>query len=130
MINKAVSNPRILFLTDGLGALLSAVLLGLVLTRLVDLIGMPVKTLYFLAFLPCLFAVYDLICFLKIKEKWRTSLKVIALANTTYCVISVGFMVHHYSQLTRIGVTYFVLEIVIVAALAMIEFRTAEKLTI
>jgi hypothetical protein len=51
------TNPKKLFLIDGLGALLSAILLGVVLVQLEYLFGIPKSTLYFLASLPCLFTI-------------------------------------------------------------------------
>ena len=59
-------NPKKLFLLDGLGAILSAILLGVVLVNQQALFGIPKPTLYFLASLPCLFAVYDFYCYLMI----------------------------------------------------------------
>ena len=67
-INKFTSTPKQLFILDGLGALLSAFLLGVVLVKLESVFGIPKNTLYFLAFLPCLFAIYDFYCYFQAKE--------------------------------------------------------------
>lgn len=118
-----------LFLIDGLGALLSAFLLGVVLVKFENVFGMPRNTLYILAFLPCLFAIYDLYCYLKIKKNHAPFLKGIAIANLSYCVISIGFAFHHYEQLTTLGWTYFILEIVVVVIIAIIELKAAKNIT-
>ena len=67
-VKQFSSNPKKLFLIDGLGALVSAFFLGVVLVRLESFFGIPPFILYFLAFLPCLFAAYDFFCYLKVKE--------------------------------------------------------------
>ena len=56
-------NPYKLFLVDGLGAMYSAAMLGLVLARFEKIFGMPKSTLYPLAFLALLFSVYSFGCF-------------------------------------------------------------------
>ncbi len=52
-------NPKKLFLLDGLGAILSAILLGVVLVNQQVLFGIPKPTLYFLAPAPCRLATDD-----------------------------------------------------------------------
>ena len=116
--------PKNLFLIDGLGALLSAFLLGVVLVKLQSLIGMPTNQLYFLAAIPCFFALYDLICYFGVGENWRPYLKGIAIANLLYCVLSIGLLIFHFPKLTGLGVAYFVIEILIVVAIAWWELKT------
>jgi hypothetical protein len=128
IIDKATENPRLLFAVDGLGALLSAFLLGLVLTRLEHIFGMPTEALHVLAAIPCFFVVYDLVCFWKVKRKQGTFLRIIALANLSYCCLSLGFVWHHFQALTAWGLAYFLLEVGIVLALVYVEFRTAARL--
>ena len=118
-------NPKKLFLIDGSGALLSAFLLGVVLVRFEPVFGMPRETLYFLAFLPCIFAVYDVYCYLRITKNQGLFLKIIAVANLVYCVVSTGLVLQHYQRLTNLGLAYFVLEIIVVIVLAMVELKTA-----
>lgn len=118
-------NPKKLFLIDGSGALLSAFLLGVVLVRFEPVFGMPRETLYFLAFLPCIFAVYDVYCYLRITKNQGLFLKIIAAANLVYCFVSAGLVLQHYQRLTNLGLAYFVLEIIVVIVLAMVELKTA-----
>lgn len=119
MVNNL--HPKQLFLIDGFGALLSAFLLGIILTRFESIFGMPRQTLYILAFIPCLFAVYDFSCYWLNPENWAPFLKAIGIANLLYCCISIGFVLHHYQQLTALGWAYFILELAIVALLAKFE---------
>ena len=128
ILQSMTLNPQRLFLIDGLGALLSAFLLGVVLVQLQEWIGMPVNSLYFLAFLPCLFALYDAYCFFRVKENIAFFIRGIALANLSYCLISIGLALQHYQVLTTLGWAYFIIEILIVVALVAIEWATARRL--
>lgn len=127
MLKRIKENPRILFLIDGLGALLSAFLLGVVLIYFQDYIGMPKKTLYFLAAIPCFFALYDFVIYFWKPKKWQTFLLIIAILNLIYCCISIRLLFYHLPQLTYLGIAYFINELIIVVTLAIIEFKVATK---
>lgn len=118
-------NPKTFFIIDGLGALLSAFLLGVVLVQFESSFGMPKESLYFLAFLPCLFALYDLVCYLKVQKNELLFLRGIAIANLFYCCFSVGFVVKDYAQLTNLGLAYFILELIVVLILASIQLKVS-----
>lgn len=120
------SNPKKMFLIDGLGALLSAFLLGVVLVRFENYFGVPSKELYILSFLACIFAVYDLVCYLRIEENWRPFLKAIAIINLLYCCLTAGLLMYHYQHITSLGITYFLLEMLIVVGVAVIELKMAK----
>lgn len=118
---------RKLLLLDGFGALLSSFLLGIVLVEYRDIFGMPKEALYVLAFLPCVFALYDFVCYFLVKNNTAFYLKGIAIANLLYCILSIGYMFHHYEQLTLLGYIYFIGELIIVAALAIYEWKVASR---
>ena len=126
--NKAVLNSKALFLIDGLGALLSAFLLGVVLVKLENIFGIPTKVLYILASLPCVFALYDLYAYLIVKKNQKYFLITIAVMNLSYCFISIGLAYQHYQQITVFGWIYILLEIIILIVLIIIEFQTAAQL--
>ncbi|MFY0607100.1 MAG: hypothetical protein JXR10_10310 [Cyclobacteriaceae bacterium] len=125
LIKWGEANPRKLFKIDGFGAILSALLLGVVLVRLESIFGIPEATLYFLASLPCLFAVYDFYCYYKFDLNPRPFLKGIAMTNFVYCCISIGAAVFHIETITYLGWIYILAEIVIVSTLAYVELRVA-----
>lgn len=124
MINKI--NPRHFFLIDGLGALLSTFLLGFVLVKWQDAIGMPTSRLYLLATIAAVFCLYSLCCFFSGVKNWRRYLRIIAVSNLAYCVLTTGFMMYEYANLTALGMLYFVSEIIIIVTLAIIELRIAK----
>ncbi|MCO6480779.1 MAG: hypothetical protein J5I94_29325 [Phaeodactylibacter sp.] len=113
--------PRKLFLIDGLGALLSAFLLGVVLVRWEPVFGMPSKVLYPLAAIACVFAVYSLSCYFFLSRNRRPFLRAIAVANLLYCGLTLGLVVYCYPQLTVLGVAYFLVEIGVVLILVVTE---------
>lgn len=115
--------PRKLFLVDSLGALLSAILLGLVLARFEPTFGMPQNVLYVLAVIPCIFSIYSFFCFFKNIRKWQLYMKIIAIANMLYCCLTLSLMMYFYQKLTVLGLLYFGLEIIVVVVLAFIELK-------
>jgi hypothetical protein len=118
-------NPKKLFLVDSMGALISTIMLGFVLTRFENIIGMPPKVLYLLSGIACILCIYSLICFKRDVKNWRFYLTIIGIANLVYCCLSLGFMLFYYHKLTFLGLTYFILEKIIVIILAFIELKTA-----
>lgn len=120
-----IKSPYQLFLLDGVGALVSAFCLGVLLVYFNALIGMPVKCLYFLAGLACCFACYSLGCYFLKPPNWQVFLKGIATLNFLYCLLSLGLMFYFFTQLTIWGIAYFIIEKVIVLGLVYIEFKMA-----
>lgn len=121
-------NPKKLFQIDGFGAILSAVLLGIVLVKLERIVGIPTSTLYFLASIPCLFAIYDFYCFTSKNKKTANLLKGIAIANIFYCALSLGLATYHYNKINYLGWIYIVGETMIITAIAIFELKVASRL--
>jgi len=128
LITNVELNPKKLFLIDGLGAILSAFLLGVVLVKFETIFGIPSSTLYLLATIPIFFATYDFYCYKKRHQKTGLSLKGIALLNLLYCCVSLGLVFYHFDTITNLGWVYILIEITIVLLLAVIEFRVGRKI--
>lgn len=126
-MNKLALPPKTLFLIDGLGALLSAFLLGVVLANFESTFGMPRKTLYFLSALACLFALYSFWNYWKFKGNGKPYLRVIATVNLAYCLLTASLVIYFRQELTTWGWLYFLLEMVVIIGLVVVEFRTAGK---
>jgi hypothetical protein len=116
---------RNIFLIDGLGAILSAFMLSVVLTYFESLFGMPHEVLKPLAVVACIFSMYSLTCHFNAFSNWQPLLKLIAISNTIFCLVSIGFVVYYFEKLTSIGICYFVLEVIVVGMLVFTEFRIA-----
>lgn len=133
-MNKALDrftlNPKSLFLIDGLGALFTAFLTGVLLRMFEDDFGMPQKHLCVLSILACIFAVYSMSCYFLIVKNWRTHLKIIAVANSMYCLLTAVLVMLLYQQLTILGIIYFIGEILIIIGLVYMEISVSSKNTI
>lgn len=120
-------NVKNLFLLDSLGALLSAIMLGLVLTKYENFFGMPADVLHVLAIIPCVFALYSFLFFLIKTKKERLFLTIIAVANLLYCCLTTFYIFQFYQKLTIWGLFYFIAEIIFVVVLALYEMKIALK---
>lgn len=120
------NNPKYIFLMDGLGAILSCVLLSLVLPLFVDLLGMPISILYILAILPFIYSIYSLLCYFLNPFHWKFYLRVIASANFLYSVFTMFYLVWNLEQTTLLCEIYFVLEMIVVVSLATLEWKLAK----
>ncbi len=123
IIERFKTNPKKLLIIDGVGAIISAFLLGVVLVKFENIFGIPKQTLYILASLPVLFAIYDLYAFKQENNKIYMFIKNIALLNILYCFISIGFAFYHIETIKFFGWIYIIVEIFIVAILASIELK-------
>lgn len=121
-------SPRQLFLIDCLGALVSATMLGIVLVYFENFFGMPKETLYWLAALAALFAVYSFFCYMLQPEQWQLFMRIIAIVNLSYCCLTIACMFIFREQLTVLGFAYFIGEIIIILVLASFELKMASNL--
>lgn len=123
-LSKAAANPRGVFLVDGIGALSTAFLIGIFLPRFSTYFAVPYEISSSLALVACGFAVYSLFCSALNVKQWQVLLRIIAIANAVYCIITFGVIVLLFKQLTVFDVAYFLGEIGIIAALVGIELLT------
>jgi len=119
---------RKLFLVDAFGALVSAFMLGVILVRYEIVFGIPKDALYLLAFIPCVFVVFDLAAFYFGKSNWSVLLKLIALANICYCILSIVLALMHRESLSVLGWLYIIIEIAIIIYVARVEYIFSLKI--
>lgn len=125
VIARFTTNPRKLFLIDGIGALISATSLGVILVRLDSIFHMPVKILYGLAVIACLLAGFSFSCYVLQIQSWRPYLKKIALVNLAYCLLTAGVVIYTYNILSIYDYGYFLVEIMIISSIVYIEYTVA-----
>lgn len=116
---------RTLFLIDGFGAIPSAFMLGFVLVKHQQLIGMPVEVLRILASVACVFAMYSFTGRFILKGRVEAFLKWIAIANLIYCLITAALILLFFTEITSLGIIYFSIELIVVILLALLELRVA-----
>lgn len=124
-LEKGKIKPKRLFLIDGSGAILSAIFLGVILVQMVNLVGIPKNTLYFLASFPCVFTLYDFYCYYKVNKRIGACLKLIGVANLMYSCLSIVLAIIHIGEIKTLGWIYLLLEVVIVVSLGIIELKIA-----
>lgn len=123
VFDKLFANSKRLFLIDSIGALITAFILMAILSLFEERFGMPRKTLYLLSGIAYVFATFSIYCYYFIKHNWRPLLKTIAVANTLYCLLTAILLVVYYDNITIIGFSYFVTEIIIISCLVFIELK-------
>lgn len=124
------SKPRGLFIIDGFGALVSAFFIGFVLVKFQPFIGLSKSTLYFLAVFPTILIVYNVYCYFKNPIKVLVFLKIIAFLNLFYCFLSIAIILYNYNSITKLGLFYFGLEILMLILLIRLEFSVVHKISI
>lgn len=129
IINKLLRNPYQLFLVDGLGAILSATLLLLVVAPLEAYFGMPSTIVVVLGIIACLLVICSMSCFLIKPRQWTIWMRIVTAANLLYAFTTAVLLFLYAHQLTVLGFLYFVGEIIILCILVVLERRAAASTT-
>jgi hypothetical protein len=125
IIDRFAHHPNRLFLLDGTGACLTA--LVLISSAFLNWSGMPAGPLNILIVYAAFLCIFSLACALSAGEKWRTFLRIIIIANAVYCVLTGFLMSCHFASLTGWGLAYFCGEIVVILALVVLERTVLQK---
>lgn len=130
ILYKVISrwSPRQVFLADALGALLTTLTLSLLLVRVKSHLGVDAITLYTLASIAALLFLYSTAVFLIKPRNWLPFLKIIAVANMTYCPITFILLWRIHEKLTALAYVYFIGEAVLILSIALAEYKYAIKL--
>lgn len=119
--------PKKLFLIDAFGALFSCIMLGFVLVTQQKHVGMPIDILQFLAIIAFVYSLFSIGNFYFPSSRLKRNLKIIAIANTVYCFITVGLVLVNLGTLKPFGFLYFIAEILIILILAKVEWSVANS---
>src|SRR5690606_9693846 len=114
-----------LFLVDSMGALLTALLTGIIMPKFEKFLGIPASLLYSLSAIALALFVYSLLCHFSAGMYIRQLMLIITLLNILYCCTTLILLAYHSSTITTWGWVYFSGEIVIILALASLEFKKA-----
>jgi hypothetical protein len=125
-ITRFTSNPRKLFLVDGIGAGLTAFFLAAVLANFPPVFGMPSSILYTLSIVALAYALYSLCCYFFLPVHWRPYLLLIIVANFFYMLLTIGVVFYFSSELTVLGWIYFLLELTIMICLLLLERKVLQ----
>ena len=119
-------NEKNIFLLDGSGAILSAIISGLVLPIFSQWIGLPTWILYCLAILGLGYGIYSLSCFLLVKQSTPLMLLAIMAANVFYCLLATA-LVFTSNELTTWGRAYLISETAVILSLIVVEAAIYRK---
>ncbi len=114
---NTIFSPERIFLVDGLGAALTATMLGVALPAFVGFFGMPTTVLYPLAGAAACLAIYSFSCHFLKPQRWQLYLRGIASLNLAYCCSSLVLMYFFWGALTTWGIAYFASEKLVILQL-------------
>lgn len=120
-ILQFIAKPKKVFLIDGFGALLTALLLFFVLRSFNTFFGLSKSTLEYLSLLALVFSVYSFCCFFLITSIWKPYLRIICIANILYCLLTLGIVFYYYQSISLFGITYFLGEITVICLIVFFE---------
>lgn len=126
-ILQFIKKPKNIFLIDGIGALLTALLLFFMLRNFNTFFGLSKSVLKDLSLFALVFSFYSISCYFLVSNNWKSFLKAIYIANILYCILTIGILFYHYHSITILGITYFLGEIAVITGLVFLEIRTIRK---
>jgi hypothetical protein len=121
-------SPSMVFLVDGLGALLTATFTCLLMTFFIDWVGLPYEVLRILALVALGMAAYSLSCHFFLKSNKRKWLNVIILANLLYVLATAVLILVYYDRIKLPGLLYFLSEFIVV--LVLVRWERSIKIAI
>ena len=120
---------RKIFLIDGFGALLTALLMGVLLPSFPETFGVSVTVAIFLAAIALGYSVYSLSCYFLKFQNTVFHLRNIIYANLIYCGITLGLLSFFSNEFKALGLIYFAVELLVIFALVIIEIIIFSKLS-
>ena len=125
-LDTLAAKPRRLVLVDAIGALVTAVVVGLVLPPLHRDIGISRGALQALGALATMFTIMSWGAFFLVPHP-RSYLRAIGIANLGYVAVTGVVLVAAHDTVTGIGLAYFLVEGALVVALAALELAVAAR---
>jgi len=122
-----MKDPKKVFLLDGMGALVSVLILGFILPHFQKYIGMPLDVLYLLMFFAVFFCFYSLNCYWREIPKPLMCMRLIVFCNSLYCLFTIFMTIKYFEKLTPLGFWYFFVDIIVIAGLVVYEWQYLRK---
>lgn len=116
-----------IFLVDAIGAMISALLIGLVIAPYEGFFGVPTPIAYLLCFIAILLSAFSLLSYLFTQNSWKKNLRIIAILNLGYCAFTASVLTLNSEGITFWGWSYFILEMLIIFALSRVEMGIAKS---
>jgi hypothetical protein len=115
-------SPKTIFLVDACGAIFTAFTLGVLFIQFETFIGIGNKVLYLLSMYALILFFLSMSTYIIQPKKWVIFLKIIAALNFIYCIITLITVVELQAQITSLGKAYFIIEALLIATIAALEW--------
>lgn len=125
IINHLIKNPKSVFLLDGIGAALSIFFLFVILRNHSEYFGMPKGVYNYLSAIAACICIYSAFCYLYIKQYFTVFILALSLFNLLYSIFTIIFLIIHSSQITNLGITYFIIELALIVSFIYIEMKVS-----
>ncbi len=120
-------NSKNIFLLDAFGAFLSSLFALLICFFFRKETGFPQQILLIMILLPSIYFFISIFSHISAGKKWKQLLKLIIVLNLLYCVLNAGFLIFLRHQLTAIGTTYLILEIIVILLIVIVENKLLQN---
>lgn len=127
LINKLSAYSHRIFLIDGTGALITAVLLFFVVRPTTGCFSELSPRIDQLATAALVFSFYSFSCFFFAGKRWRLLLGIICAANVVYCLCTAWTVARFSERISPLALVYFSVEITVILALGFAELQLLRK---
>lgn len=124
--NNRLLTTQQVFLIDGIGAMLSALLLW-VIYGCKTIFTVPQSMFQQLIFFPVLFACYSLGCAWIRPGKWKLFLSIVMACNLLYILYSLCLVILYFEELNIPALIYFLSETFVILAVVYFEYYMMKK---
>jgi hypothetical protein len=115
------------FLLDALGAFVSIFLLFFLIVPNENFFGLAFSTAINLS-IPILgLLIFSTSCFFLKPKNWKLFMKLLVFGNVVYCLFTSVIIFLNFKELTFWGVSYFMIEILVILFIVSIEITTIRK---
>lgn len=119
---------KIVFLIDGIGAFVSALLLFILLIFFQEETGIPVAVLKILIVVAVCYFCFSMFCYFVIQKTLaRRMLKVLIVLNFLYCAASLAVVLFFWNELAVPGKIYLLLEVLVLLFLIHFEKKQLDS---
>ena len=118
-----MANERRLFLIDAVGALVSALMLGVALPLMQERIGLPRPVLLVLAAIALLLMAYSLAHTSGVLPARPARLRALIACNIAYGALTTVLLAAFASEVKALGFVYFIAELCVLSAIVWFEIR-------
>lgn len=129
MIQWPTLSLRQLLRLDGIGAVLSTVLLAGLVAQRPDWFGMPPTIVYVLAGVAAIFALYSWLNVALVANLRPYQVGIITVANTMYAAGTLSLVVWYHDILQPLGYCYFLVELAVLGWLIRLEWVGIQAIT-